>query len=209
MVELERELSVWKVAFRSNDQETVALKKQVTKLERIISSLKVRADAIVIVLTCADALRKDDNPLVLCLIDGDGNIFSQDLVSQGRIGGSHAAQLLTKGIIDYLSETEDPKMDSSLSISGRVQLWVSVFCNKAGLQETLTNRHICTAEQFESFIMGFNQASPLFLVTDVGNGKEAADAKIKGWQRFNEVWDPPESWLDRMPPGFYTISSNL
>lgn len=101
-------------------------------------------------------------------------------MSQGRAGGSQAAQLITKGIIDYLSESEDGKAESSSSISGRVQIWVSVFCNKVGLQETLTSRQFCTAEQFESFIMGFNQASPLFLLADVGSGKEAADAKIKG-----------------------------
>lgn len=101
-------------------------------------------------------------------------------MSQGRAGGSQAAQLLTKGIIDYLSETEDSKTESSSSISGRAQIWVSVLCNKLGLQETLTSRQLCTSEQFESFFMGFNQASPLFLLADVGSGKEAADAKIKG-----------------------------
>jgi hypothetical protein len=125
-------------------------------------------------------LSKDDNPLVLCLIDGDGNIFSQDLVSQGRVGGSQAAQLLTKGITDYLAETEDGKDDPSSSISGRAQIWVSVYCNKSGLQETFTSRQLCTVDQFEAFVMGFNQASPLFSLTDVGNGKEAADTKIKG-----------------------------
>jgi hypothetical protein len=82
--------------------------------------------------------------------------------------------------MDYLSETEDGKTESSLSISGRAQIWVSIFCNKVGLQETLTSRQLCTTEQFDSFITGFNQASPLFLLTDVGSGKEAADAKIKG-----------------------------
>jgi hypothetical protein len=102
------------------------------------------------------------------------------LVCQGRAGGSQAAQLLTKGITDYISDTEHIKTDSSSSISGRAQIWVSIYCNKSGLQETLTSRQICSAEQFESFIMGFNQASPLFLLTDVGSGKEAADAKIKG-----------------------------
>ncbi|KAF8591870.1 hypothetical protein K439DRAFT_1325765, partial [Ramaria rubella] len=161
VVELERELAVWKVAFTSNDVEKIALKKQVIRLERNIGSLK------------------DDNPLILCLIDGDGNIFSEDLVSQGRPGGILAAQLLTKGVTDYLAEKEDGKTDGSSSIFGRAQIWVSVYCNKAGLQETLTSRHLCTLDQFESFIMGFNQASPLFSLTDVGNGKEAADTKIK------------------------------
>jgi len=49
-----------------------------------------------------------------------------------------------------------------------------------GLMETLTGHNICTQEQFEAFWVGFSQASPRFLVIDVGYGKEAADAKIKG-----------------------------
>lgn len=42
VVELERELTVWKVAFTSNDEEKATLKKQVIRLERNIGSLKVR-----------------------------------------------------------------------------------------------------------------------------------------------------------------------
>ncbi|KAF8323731.1 hypothetical protein DL93DRAFT_2069694 [Clavulina sp. PMI_390] len=34
-------------------------------------------------------------------------------------------------------------------------------------------------DDFEQFLMGFNQASPLFQMVDVGHGKEVADAKIK------------------------------
>ena len=37
-----------------------------------------------------------------------------------------------------------------------------------------------SADQFEQFVMGFNQAAPLFSFVDVGIGKEAADSKIKG-----------------------------
>ncbi|KIJ38463.1 hypothetical protein M422DRAFT_781394 [Sphaerobolus stellatus SS14] len=160
VVELERELNVWKLAFSTTEQEKVLFQKQVNRLERNIGSLK------------------DDNPLVLCLIDGDGNIFSSDLLAQGRAGGAQAAQLLTKGITDYLIENEDNASDSSC-ISGRAKIWVSVYCNKSGLQETITSRQLCTTEQFEAFIVGFNHASPLFSIIDVGHGKEAADTKIK------------------------------
>lgn len=117
--------------------------------------------------------------MVLCLIDGDGNIFSPDLILQGKQGGHHAAHLLTKGIMDYLLE-KDMNSDATSSIMGRAQLWVAVYLNKSGLQDTLTARQICTPEQFETFIIGFNQASPLFSIFDVGYGKEAADTKIKG-----------------------------
>lgn len=67
-----------------------------------------------------------------------------------------------------------------IKTNGRHQVWLTVYCNKAGLLETLTNNEICTAEQFEEFCLGFNQAHPLFSLIDAGGGKEAADAKIKG-----------------------------
>jgi hypothetical protein len=49
-----------------------------------------------------------------------------------------------------------------------------------GLLKTLASYNICTQEQFEAFLVGFSQASPRFLLIDVGYGKEAGDAKIKG-----------------------------
>jgi len=116
---------------------------------------------------------QDDNPLLLCLIDGDGNIFSQDLLASGHTGGRQAAMLLTKGLTDYM-------VDVDAGSSGRGQVWLTVYCNKTGLMDTLVNNGICTTAEFETFVLGFNSASPLFSIVDVGVGKEAADAKIKG-----------------------------
>ncbi|TBU48361.1 hypothetical protein BD309DRAFT_987411 [Dichomitus squalens] len=155
--ELERELSVWKEAFKTADGDRKVLNKTVLKLERSIDALK------------------EDNPLILCLIDGDGNIFSSDLIKQGQFGGRQAAALLTKGLTDYLASV-DP---TEASFPGRGQIWLTIYLNKNGLLETLTSNLVCTAEEFEAFVLGFNQASPLFSIVDVGNGKEAADSKIK------------------------------
>lgn len=119
------------------------------------------------------AATQEDNPLIVCLIDGDGNIFSQDLLRYGLPGGRQAAALLTKGLNDHLENIDS-------SDAGRAQLWLTIYFNKTGLLETLTQNHVCDAEQFEAFVMGFNQASPLFSMVDVGSGKEAADSKIKG-----------------------------
>lgn len=61
------------------------------------------------------------------------------------------------------------------------QLWVYVFFNKRGLTEALGRFGNMTAKaKFEEFYVGFNQAAEKFLMVDVGSGKEAADAKIKG-----------------------------
>ncbi|KAF8843945.1 hypothetical protein BDN67DRAFT_944155 [Paxillus ammoniavirescens] len=152
--ELEQELSVWKLAFKTAETEKNDLQKSLLKLEKSIGSMK------------------DDNPLFLCLIDGDGNIFSQELLTLGHTGGRQAAMLLTKGLTDYMVETDAES-------SGRGQVWLTVYCNKSGLMDTLVNNDICTVGDFEAFVLGFNQSSPLFSIVDVGSGKEAADAKIK------------------------------
>ncbi|KAH9944404.1 uncharacterized protein BXZ73DRAFT_40022 [Epithele typhae] len=155
--ELEQELSVWKEAFKTADGDRKVLNKTVLRLERNIGALK------------------EDNPLVVCLIDGDGNIFSSDLIKQGQVGGRQAAMLLTKGLSDHLASI-DP---SEASAPGRGQIWLTIYCNKSGLVETLISNAVCTMEEFEAFMLGFNQASPLFSIVDVGSGKEAADSKIK------------------------------
>ncbi|TFY75763.1 hypothetical protein EWM64_g8246 [Hericium alpestre] len=110
--ELERELSVWKGAFRTAETEQKTLKRTVTLLERNIDSMK------------------DDNPLLLCLIDGDGTIFTQNLWCLGQAGGRQAAMLLTKGITDHVAGFDE-------TLSARSQLWLSMYCNKKGLMETL------------------------------------------------------------------------
>lgn len=64
--------------------------------------------------------------------------------------------------------------------AGRGEIWLTIYCNKKGLMETLASNNVCAADDFEQFVTGFNQAAPLFSFVDVGAGKEAADSKIKG-----------------------------
>lgn len=174
MDELERELAVWKIAQKSADDERLGLQKRVSELERNIGSLKVcEASQGSCVLAYSNRiLVQDDYPLILCLIDGDGNIFLPELITSGQEGGRRAAALLNQGLTEHIAAVEPS--------SGRAQVWLTIYCNQKGLAETLVNNKACTAEQFDDFVTGFNQASPLFSIVDVGIGKEAADAKIKG-----------------------------
>ena len=110
--------------------------------------------------------------MVLCLIDGDGNIFRKELLELGLQGGRLAAQLLTDRILDYQRRQGQN--------GGRIQLWVYVFLNMKGLRQTLVASHVCNQDAFEAFVAGFNQANPRFTINDVHAGKEAADVKIKG-----------------------------
>ncbi|KAI0043196.1 hypothetical protein FA95DRAFT_1546637 [Auriscalpium vulgare] len=156
--ELRRELSVWKGALKTADETQKTDKKTIARLERNIEALK------------------DDNPLLICLIDGDGTIFSEELWRLGTNGGRQAALMLTKGITDHAASADK-------GVASRCQTWLSIFCNKSGLMDVLLRNSICSIAQFEDFLQGFSQASPLFSVVDVGNGKEAADAKIKEYLR--------------------------
>ena len=162
VAELEKELGVWKLAYDSAQADSINLKTQVGKLQRNIGSWK------------------DDNPLVIVLIDGDGHIFHQDLIQQGQAGGRSAAGKLKRGIITHLESLYDAADDlPAASTIGRSQVWVSIYCNISGLVDVLVSQGICTPDTFHSFCVGFNQASPLFSIVDAGSGKEAADTKIK------------------------------
>lgn len=145
--------------------------------------------------------------MIVCLIDGDGNIFSSDLIKQGHYGGRQAAMLLTKGLTDYLSSA-DP---TEASAHGRGQLWLTIYCNKNGLLDTLTSNMVCTTEEFEAFVLGFNQASPLFSIVDVGNGKEAADSKIKGAHTCSGsgLYQVVKPFVSRVPPRLHSFPSDL
>lgn len=118
---------------------------------------------------------QDDNPLIVCLIDGDGSIFLPELINQGQAGGRTAAQLLNKGLVDHLAKNQGDNTSAS-----RGKVWLTVYCNKQGLSDTLNAANLAAPEAFEAFVVGFNQASPLFSIVDAGSGKEAADSKIKG-----------------------------
>jgi hypothetical protein len=102
----------------------------------------------------------------MCLIDGDGCIFSPQYLDKGHIGGEQAATQLKQELVKR--------------VGGGATLCTFVYLNYIGLRNFLVNEEICTVAQFNEFIMGFNRSTELFCVVNVGPGKEAADAKIRG-----------------------------
>lgn len=67
------------------------------------------------------------------------------------------------------------------SLGRRMTTYAIVCVNRAGLAGVLrSNGIISNKSEFDDFITGFNQASPLLSIIDVGSGKEAADAKLRG-----------------------------
>ena len=114
---------------------------------------------------------------IVTLLDGDGAIFSSDLIKRGKTGGQEAAQILSENIQKYVTSKYG---------ANAYQISIHLFLNKQGLMDAL-GRNVTSVvrSKFEDFLMGFNQASERFLVVDVGNAKEAADAKIKSKGYFS------------------------
>jgi len=160
--ELEVELSVWKqahsVALEESERDAKAHNVQVAALNRQISNL--------------DCFRGAQNPLILCIINGDEKVFMKDLITQGQTGGKAAAQHLTQAIADYLTKEE-------LHIFGRLSFWITIYTNKSELFTKLLGHDFCTADQLSDFFAGFSSASPRFLVVDTGLGNDTVTPKIK------------------------------
>ncbi|KAG8923492.1 hypothetical protein FRC02_011110 [Tulasnella sp. 418] len=154
--ELERDLRVWRVGVEHTEHEKEELAAKVLRLETSLHSLQ------------------NDNPLIVCLMDGDGAIFSEDLLIRGREGGRQAAAILTHTIKGYLNH------ESSTNYTlHSYQIYAAIYYNGPGLRNILIQNKVCDMKDFTEFVEGFNQATPLFTLVDVGGGKEAADAKLK------------------------------
>lgn len=126
---------------------------------------------------------------VVCLIDGDGAIFSPDLIAQGHDGGLLAAKMLAESVRQDFSSKY--KLD-------QFHLYVYVFYNKRGLVDAIGRAgHWNAKQKFDEFSFGFNQAAERFIMVDVGSGKEQADAKIKGL--FPSVYCVACIWLKQPP----------
>ncbi|RXW24640.1 hypothetical protein EST38_g1213 [Candolleomyces aberdarensis] len=92
VAELEVELHVWKQAHSVALEASEAHNVQIAALNRQISGL--------------DYFKSNQNPLILCVINGDELVFSRDLLSQGFQGGRLAAQEITKAIAEHLTKEE-------------------------------------------------------------------------------------------------------
>lgn len=119
-------------------------------------------------------------------------MFSEEYLARGKDGGRDAAASLSAAIKDHLQSYNanlPGQVDGKIGVSSRgsrsqriisPQILCTVYVNRMGLSNTLVSSKICTAQKLSDFIIGFNQASPLFTVVDVGEGKEAADTKLRG-----------------------------
>jgi hypothetical protein len=155
---------------RGIDDEVTALKKELAALKRA----KIEASTLLHPPPneLMHNLGQSDgaNPLLVCLIDGDGCIFNKSLLVLGTKGGRKAAFELRQHIIAHYGSNHD--------------LLVNVFFNREGLGKSLKSHLGVQSDDFNAFITGFNTASPLMSMLDIGVGKDAADAKIRSEHRL-------------------------
>ncbi|KZV99633.1 hypothetical protein EXIGLDRAFT_724636 [Exidia glandulosa HHB12029] len=150
--DLEREVGVWRLALEREEAAKEAMVKTTHGLARELTSIR------------------EDAPLIVCLIDGDGTVFSQKYLVSGQYGGRQAAQTLHRNLLESIDA--EPARTHAV-------VCATVFCNRRGLRDTLLRAGICSAQQFSDFWVGFTQAVNMFQMVDVGPGKEAADAKLR------------------------------
>jgi hypothetical protein len=88
---------------------------------------------------------QNQNPLILCIVNGDELVFNRELLNQGYQGGRTAAQQLTQAIAEHLSKEET-------QVYGRLSFWITIYLTKGELAEDLSANNICSQEQFQAFL---------------------------------------------------------
>ncbi|EKG09369.1 Zinc finger CCCH-type protein [Macrophomina phaseolina MS6] len=119
----------------------------------------------------------ESTSFVLALIDGDGAIFTEDLLRAGVEGGSDAAHKLQSEMNHILDVYE--------GAAGNWSVMVYIYANVEGLSRKLASVGIIKSPvELYTFTRAFNLHQPLFNFIDVGSGKERADHKIKEMLRL-------------------------
>lgn len=118
---------------------------------------------------------QERNPFVLVLVDGDGYVFDDDLVSSGAEGGQRAAQLLDDAVKRSM---RDRGLD-------HCRVMVRVYANLVGLSKALARSNIVGKEKrsLAPFTANFTRSNDLFDFVDAGELKENADFKIRAMFR--------------------------
>ncbi|KAB2576455.1 hypothetical protein DBV05_g4905 [Lasiodiplodia theobromae] len=120
----------------------------------------------------------DRDAFVLVLIDGDGLIFNDQLLSEGGNGGQRAAGALEEGVYNYV-RTQFKGMPPNVKVTARV------YANAKGLTDTCARAGIAPKVDVQDFIVGFTGAKFLMDFVDVGSGKDRADEKIVEHLKLN------------------------
>ena len=117
---------------------------------------------------------KDRDAFILVLIDGDGMVFDDKLLSKGEAGGREAACLLWNSVTDYVHQ-------NLANVPSDCKIVTRIYANLKGLGDVCHRSGLVEKpQQIEDFARGFTGSKQLFDFVDVGMGKDRADDKICG-----------------------------
>ncbi|TKA76237.1 hypothetical protein B0A55_06382 [Friedmanniomyces simplex] len=119
------------------------------------------------------------NNFALAVIDGDGAVFQDYLLAQGKEGGADCAHYLHTELRNHLKATYPDSNVADWSIV------VHIVLNMQGLGNKLQQCGIINnPNELVAFGRAFSLAQPLFSFIDVGGGKERADHKVREMLRL-------------------------
>ncbi|KAF8600089.1 hypothetical protein BDV93DRAFT_546539 [Ceratobasidium sp. AG-I] len=145
----------------------LGLKEELADCRRRIKDLEDRFGA----LEQAKLESNTTKPLIVCLIDGDGCIFTKEAIEGAHEGGRTAARVLKEHIQnDYKELIPGDYKENCI-------LLVDIFIKGGGLKKTLYDHLRIERDTFDKFITGFNASSSMTIM-DVGEGIQAVDNKI-------------------------------
>lgn len=94
------------------------------------------------------------------LIDGDGMIFEDELISKGEVGGREAAGHLWNSVTEFVRE--------NISIPSDYKIVARVYANLKGLGDVCSRSGIVERpDMIENFARGFTGSKQLFDFVDV------------------------------------------
>ncbi|KXN89122.1 hypothetical protein AN958_06323 [Leucoagaricus sp. SymC.cos] len=131
------------------------------------------------------SLEESRNSRVVVLIDGDGCIFTMELISGGREGGKRAARMLG----EYIREDMKKTCDDDRGLDMRILIFYSKGLKAALRRQRELELADKAAKKLEDFRIGFTQASEQYLMANVGRGKDVVDSKLRAFLR-DEVRSP-------------------
>jgi hypothetical protein len=122
---------------------------------------------------------QESNPFVFVVLDGDGAVFQDRFLSEGREGGAEAAHQLFTKLHHEIMRTYPEQNTEEWSVI------VQVILNLDGLSKKLQACGIVkNPNEVYAFARAFGRTQPLFSFIDVGSGKEQADHKIRETLRW-------------------------
>ena len=111
-------------------------------------------------------------PFALVLMDGDGYIFDEILIQQGKTGGEKAAHHFHKNVQHYFRSQQTPGvLHEKFDGANNWRIVVKIYMNLDGLAKTLHKAGLITnSSLMQDFAIGFSRCQPLFEIIDVGRG---------------------------------------